>query len=138
MENLKYEDLEFIYYESDSDYETKYKIDDSEVNIVLKSYNNDYENIIKKAYEFLKNFNLEDIKSLIVKECYLADKKELESVHNREISEELYRKLLKLTTIAFGDKFIDIWFDDSNLYGGHSFNLSKKYEDDVYNIDLAG
>lgn len=112
-------------------YETIKEIDGKKVTIHSCGLN-DIKNVLDLATTYFKDIDITILKNYIVSEYYELNK-DLEG-----ISKEKFINNLSLISIQVDSKYVEYWFDDNNMYGGHNIIVSKKHDEEKITIDLAG
>ncbi|MBQ7140895.1 MAG: DUF2262 domain-containing protein [Bacilli bacterium] len=111
----------------------KFIIDGKETSI--HSYGlNDIENVLKLAVKYYEEINLVSLKEYIVNEFYEKDK----NTELNGISKEEFTNNLELLSIQVDSKYVEYWFDDNDMYGGHSIVVTKKHDEDKMEVNLEG
>lgn len=125
--------LVFHYNEEYNWYETSKEIDGKETSI--HSYGlNDIENVLKLAVKYYEGIDLVSLKKCIVNEYYEKDK----DTELNGISKEEFTNNLELLSIQVDSKYVEYWFDDNDMYGGHSIVITKKHDEEKITINLEG
>lgn len=125
--------LKFNYNEEYKWYEALKEIDGKK--ICIHSYGlNDIENVLKLAVKYYDELNILNLKEFVVNKYYENDK----DTELNGISKEEFINNLDLLSIQVDSKYVEYWFDDNDMYGGHNIIVSKKHDEDKYLVDMAG
>lgn len=125
--------LKFNYNEEYNWYEALKDVDGKEV--CIHSYGlNDIGNVLKLAVKYYEELDLVNLKNCIVNEYYENDK----DTELNGISKEEFINNLDLLSIQVDSKYVEYWFDDNDMYGGHSIVISKKHDEEKFTINLEG
>ena len=74
--------------------------------------------------------------SLIKRRGYSYEKDKDGELKN--ITLEQFNSSISLLSISVDNNYVEYWFDDNDIYGGHNIVISKKHEENEYNVNLAG
>lgn len=135
-ENITVNGIEFKYNEKEQAYGKIIKVEEKDVLVVIyDSYVGDnVEKALQYAVKYINELNIEELKNIIVKECYEKDK----DGELKNITLEQFNSSTSLLSISVDNNYVEYWFDDNDIYGGHNIVISKKHEDNEYNVNLAG
>jgi hypothetical protein len=126
--------LKFNYDEKCKWYEAVKEIDGKEVSI--HSYGlNEIEKVLKLAVKYYEELDLTNLKNYIADNSYEQDKYEWQF---ENITKDEFIKNLTLVAIEVDTRRVEYWFDDNDMYGGHSITVRKKHDDDKMKINLEG
>lgn len=125
--------IRYLYQPEYKWYEATKEIDGEEINIHSYDLNN-IGNVLNLASDYFKNLDISRLKEIISNEYYESDKDgELQG-----ITKEQFINNLSLLSISVDNNYVEYWFDDNDMYGGHNIVVSKKHDSEKYTIDLAG
>ena len=125
--------LIFKYNEEYKWYEVEKEVEGKK--ILIHSYGlSDLKNVLKLASRYYNELDILSLKECIVNEYYENDK----DTELNGITKENFINNLDLLSIQVDSKYVEYWFDDNDMYGGHSIVISKKHDDDKIQINLEG
>ncbi|MBR2712883.1 MAG: DUF2262 domain-containing protein [Bacilli bacterium] len=130
---IKIGNINFTYNEKYDWYESSVDIDNE--NICIHTYGmNNIEDSLNKAIKYFDNLDVNKLKNIIADEYYESDKDgELQGTTREE-----FLNNLSLVSIQVDSKYVEYWFDDNDMYGGHNIVVSTKHDEEKYTIDMAG
>lgn len=130
---IKIGNVNFTYNEKYDWYESSVDIENK--NICIHTYGmNNIEDSLNQAIKYFDNLDITKLKNVIADEYYESDKDgELQGV-----SREDFLNNLSLISIQVDSKYVEYWFDDNDMYGGHNIVVSTKHDEEKYSIDMAG
>lgn len=135
-ENITINGIEFKYNEKEQAYGKIIKVEEQDVLVVIyDSYvGENVEKALQYAVQVINELNIDELKNIIVKEYYEKDK----DGELKNITLEQFNSSISLLSISIDNNYVEYWFDDNDIYGGHNIVISKKHEDNEYNVNLEG
>lgn len=126
--------LTFHYDEKCKWYEALKQINGTEVSIHSYGLNN-LEKVLGLAVKYYKELDLSNLKEYIADDSYEQDKVTWQF---ENITKQEFINNLTLVAIEVDETRVEYWFDDNDMYAGHSITVRKKHDDDKMEVNLEG
>lgn len=124
-------DIKFKYNAKEEAYGTIIDMDGNKV--LVKSY--DLDNIkmsLKIAAKLIKELSIDALKEFIARTFYDNESEDL------GLTRDEFKEAIDLDVITIDKTYIEYWFDDGEIYGGHSIVLTNKIGEEKMTIEIAG
>lgn len=87
---------------------------------------------IKNAAKEIDDLDMDALKEYIAKNYYNSVAEDL------KISKQDFLDAMDLDIITVDNKFVEFWFDDGGIFGGHNVVVTKWINENKLTIEIAG
>ena len=129
-ETIKFDDREYKYNERRQSYDTNLEIAGKNIEVVCKISENLEENL-KRTSKYIAELDVDKLKRLTINEDNYDE-------HDMGVSKDDYLRRISLRTIRITRDYVEYWFNDDDIFGGHDIVLTRKHTTEEYDVTQAG